>query len=176
MNPLITLQDIREIKSISLNLNSNKELDPHILEAQDFDLRPLMGDNFFLDFLEDFEDSPSLSQYSDLWNGCTYTFQNEKFKHEGLKAVLAYHSFARYTSEANIQSTPTGFVHKTNQYSEKVEDKAISRKVAQARSAAQICEGRVIDYICRHKSLYPLYKGNNQTKKYSSGMKIRSIG
>lgn len=176
MNPLITLQDIRDIKSISLNLNSDKELTPHILEAQDFDLRPLLGDNFFLDFLEDFEASPSLSEYSDLWNGCTYTFQGEKFRHEGLKTILAYHSYARYTSEAGIQSTATGFVQKTNQYSDPVNDKAISRKIAQARSAAQICEGRTIDYICRNKTLYPLYKGNKQPQKYSSGMKIRSIG
>jgi hypothetical protein len=175
MTPLITLTDIRSIKSISLNLNQDKELVPNIIEAQEYDLRPILGDNFFLDLVDDLTASPSLVLYSDLWNGSEYTYGGERYKHEGIKTVLAYHAYARYLSGANIQSTATGFVHKTNQYSERVDDKSISRLIAQARSAAQVSESRVREFLNRNSSDYPLWKGV-KTKGYSSGMKIRSIG
>lgn len=177
MNPLINLNDIRSIKSISLNLNSEKELNPHILEAQKFDLRPFLKDDFYLSIVEDLEASPSLTEYADLWNGCVYTYGSEKFIMSGLKAILCYHSYARYLPHSDIQSTATGFVRKSNQYSEKIEDKTISRLIAQARSAATVMEGEVLDYLNRNSSLYPKWKGNQKNKSsYSSGMKIRSIG
>lgn len=176
MNPLINLNDIRSIKSISLNLNAEKELIPHILEAQNFDLRPILGDNFYLDLVSDLEASPALVIYSDLWNGCQYEYQGENYIQEGLKVFLAYSTYARYLPHANIQSTATGLVHKTNQYSEKVDDKSISRLIAQARSAGTLVQSHVVDYLNRNQSMYSKWKGNKTKSKYSSGMKIRSIG
>ena len=51
---LITLANIQDVKSISLNVNETKQLSPYILEAQNFDLRELIGDAFYLDLIADF--------------------------------------------------------------------------------------------------------------------------
>lgn len=176
MTPLITLNDIRSIKSISLNLNSDKELIPHILEAQNFDLRPMLGDTFFIDLESDILASPSLDKYENIWNAFTYDYAGEKFRHEGLKTALIYHTYARYLSGANIQTTATGIVQKLNQYSEKIDDRSIQRLIVQARSAATITEDRVKIYVNRFPSIYPLWKCGNSKNKFSSGLKIRSIG
>lgn len=174
--PLITLQDIRELKSISLNLKSEKELEPHIMEAQNFDLRPFLGDTFYLALVEDLNASPSLQEFADLWNGSTYQYGGETFIQEGLKAMLIYNSYARYLPHSNVQTTATGLVHKVNQYSERVEDKTVSRLVVQARSSAQTIQDRVKCFLDRNNGDYPLWKFKGKKGKYTSGMRVRSIG
>ena len=170
---LITLANIQAVKSISLNINESKQLTPYILEAQNFDLRELIGDAFFLDLVTDFLANPSLSIYSLLFNGGTYTYGGETYHLDGLKLYLIYSTYARYLSNSNVISTASGLVHKTNQYSESVTEKTISRLVSQARSSAVFCENNIKDYLSRFKSNYPLYK---QEKQKSTAFKIRNIG
>ena len=176
MTPFITVSDIQQFKGISSNINSPKDLIPHILEAQDFDLRPFMGEGLYLSFVADFEASPSLVQYDDLFNGCQYTYQGNEYKQEGLKAVLIYHAYARFLSNTGIISTPTGFVQKTNQYSDPVNDKAIARLIQQARSGATVHEERVKLYLDRYASTYTLWKCSGIQTPYRTGLKIRKIG
>lgn len=82
ITPIITLSDVQLFKSVSDNINSIKELQPYILEAMDFDLRPFMGESFYIDLYEKFVASPSLDGYEDLFNGSTYTYNGNKYQHE----------------------------------------------------------------------------------------------
>lgn len=176
MEAMITLNDIKLYKSISSNINTIKELDPFILEAQDFDLRAFMGESFYLDFIDDFFASPSLVKYSDLWNGQEYEYGGYRYKHEGLKAILIHHSYARYLSHANVTSTPYGIVSKTNQYSEKADEKTMARLIQQARSSATVFEERVEKYLNLHSSNFPLWKTiKSESKNYKSGIKFRQV-
>jgi hypothetical protein len=172
---LITLQNIQAVKSISLNVNEVKQLTPHILEAQNFDLRELIGDAFYLDLIADFIALPSLIKYSFIFNGGQYTYQNETYYLDGLKHYLVYSSYSRYLANSNVISTATGLVHKTNQYSDKVEEKTIARLVSQSRSAATFCEENIKKYLERNKSSYPLYKCDKNVN-FTNGIKIRNIG
>ena len=175
MSPLITKTDIQEFKMISDNVSSIKQLSPFIIEAQEFDLRPFMGESFFIDFMDDATASPQFTKYEDLWNGVQYTYSGHKYEHQGIKAILIYHSYARYLPHASVKSTPHGMVHKQNQYSERVSDKTIARMLAQARSGAEEHERRVRLFLQRNRSDYPLYKCP-RGKKYRAGMKINKIG
>lgn len=177
METMITLNDIKEYKSISSNINTIKELDPYIKEAQDFDLRAYLGESFYLDFIDDFFASPSLVKYSDLWNGQEYEYGGYRYKHEGLKAILIHHSYARYISHANFTSTPTGIVAKTNQYSEKVDEKTMARLIQQARSSASVFEERVTKYLDWHSSDFPLWRPlcNKQKTSFKNGVKFRQV-
>ncbi len=76
---LITLANIQDVKSISLNVNETKQLSPYILEAQNFDLRELLGDAFYLDLIADFSALPSLDKYDLLFNGGQYTYLNDTY-------------------------------------------------------------------------------------------------
>lgn len=169
---LITLANIQAVKSISLNINESKQLNPYILEAQNFDLRELLGDTFYLDLIADF---PTLTKYSLLFNGGQYTYQNENYYVDGIKQFLVYSTYARYIVNSGVISTATGMVAKTNQYSEKVDEKTIMRLSTQARSGATFCEENIVKFLERNKSTYPLYKCDNNGK-FTNGIKIRNIG
>ena len=172
--PLITVDEIKVFKGISSNLNQAKDLIPHILEAQEFDLRPFIGESFYLAIEDDLLTSPALVEYSDLWNGSRYTHGGNEYEHKGLKAILIYHAYARFIAQGGIQSTPSGMVNKINPYSEKADPAAINRMVKQARSAASAHEDRVRCFLDRFSSSYPLWECT-RGRVYKNGMKIKRI-
>lgn len=175
MNPVITVTDIKKYKGITSNLNVEKDLIPHIIEAQEFDIVPMLGQSFWLDIYDDYFSSPSLQKYSDLFNGCRYTVNGETFENPGLEAVIVYHAYARYVAKGNSISTPFGMVQKQNQYSEPLSEKAIQRISEQSRSGAMVYQNRVLRYLNEKSSDYPLFKCSN-AKKYRAGIKIKRIG
>ena len=70
MGNLITITDIQKFKPLSKNTDVVKKVDPFIKEAQEFELRPFMSDEFYLELVSQFESSPqfSNSKYADLFN------------------------------------------------------------------------------------------------------------
>jgi hypothetical protein len=165
---LITLADIRAIKSIALNIQQEKELTPYVLEAQNFDLAKFLGFEFYYDLIQDFATSPSLSDYSLLFNGGQYTHEGKTYYLNGVKNLTIYYAYRRYVNNSNVIATPTGFVHKTNQHSESVSEKTIARLVDNAQSSASFVEDNIKQYLDRKKADYPLWGGckamNNRTK------------
>jgi len=173
MTKLITIADIKLYKALSSNINALK-IDSEINEAQEFDLRPLLGDEFFMALLDDFNASPSLSTYDDLFNGSTYTYQGNTYQHDGLKAMLCYYAYARYKLNSNSNNTAYGTVEKLTTESKAVSEKTISRQVTQTLNGAKIYENRVMDFLKRNKADYPLFKCENRQPQ-SNGIRITAI-
>lgn len=162
---LISLSDIQQYRSITANLDATKSLEPYILDAQEFDLRVFLGEQLWIDFLEDFEASPSLTKYADLFNGTTYTYSGRKWKHEGLKAVLVHYTYYRYVLNSQIQSTKFGLVVKKNEFSDPAPENKIARIANQAKSAAITYQERVKLFLDFNYATYPLWKFGYQRKK-----------
>jgi len=173
MTALITLADIRTFKAISSNLNSLK-LDSEINEAQEFDLRPILGDEFYLALINDFAASPSLTTYSDLFNGSTYVYSGNTYQHDGIKAMLCYYAYARYLNNSNTNATAYGTVIKLNQESEPVSEKTLSRLVGQAISGAKVFENRIRDFLTRNSADYPLWECSKDNQK-TGGLRISAV-
>ena len=174
MTKLITLADIQTLKPISANVNEVKQLNTYILEAQEFDLRPFLGDEFYLALIADFETSPSLSTYGDLFNGVDYVYNSDTYRNDGIKPMLIYYAYARYLNNAQSIITPNGIVSKENNNSTPVSEKTTARLVSQAMTGGKLYENRVLDYLVRNKQNYPLYKCLNPTKR-TGGLRITSI-
>src|SRR3989304_7812542 len=176
MTPLITYADIAPYKHITSNLASGK-FSMYLLEAQEFDLRPLLGTELFIDLLEDAEASPAFDIYSDLMNGSTYTKNEKKFKHEGLIPVLAYYTYSRYLQSSGANSTPFGMVQKTNDFSQPSPEKTIARLVSQAQSGAKAYWERVQRYILDNQTadFLNLYRCDTNNTS-GQGIKIRAVG
>lgn len=147
MTQLITISDINGLKTISVNINAEKKLNPFILEAQEFELKKLMGSAFYFDFVSDFNLSPSLQVYSDLFNGCEFTYKEKTIRHEGIKSVLAYLSYARYVLNSNVEATAFGTVNKITAESKHVDEKTITRLHEQAYAGAMSYWEDVVKYI-----------------------------
>lgn len=172
--PLITVEEMKEFIGITSNLNTQKDLDPHIIGAQDLELRNFCGESFYLAIEDDLLSSPSLVEFEDLWNGSRYQYGGKDYQHDGLKAVLIWHSYARHLAHVGIKSTPSGMMNKLNQYSEKASDQSINRLIKEARSMATAHENRVKCFLERNKSDYPLYDCGKKSG-FRSGMKIKRI-
>jgi hypothetical protein len=167
MTTLITLSDIEAIESISVNVDFNKKLRPHVFKAQEFEVRPLIGEEFWIYI------TANVATLGDLLNEKTYSYNNKTYQHPGLKAVIIMYTLARYKSTIGIHDTAFGLVQKTNQYSEPVSDKLVARESAKETAGAEVYWLRVRDYLDRNKATYPLWKSCNSVKLTGNGLRIR---
>lgn len=173
MSALITIADFSGLPAISGNTNVLKKLTPYIKEAQELDLLPILGQEFYWALIADFDGSPSLATYDDLFNGSSYTLSGHTYKHQGIKLALCYYAYARYRMNANEEETATGIVTKNNPYSEPASEKTIARRVDQARSAAFAYMEPVIKFLNDNSDDYPLWnceKGTNKRGKRITGV------
>lgn len=168
---IISIQDIIQFKPISINVNEAKALDPFILEAQEFDIRPILGDPLYLAILDDL---PVLSTFGDLVNGVAYTYDGDNYEHKGIKACLIYYSYSRYLANANSHSTPSGMVSKRNDYSDPLDEKTMTRLIQQAKAGAVHFQEQFVKYLNRFETTYPLWKTTCEKQRKGS-IRIRSI-
>lgn len=169
MAELIDITDIQAFKPISANIDVAKKVVPYIIEAQEFDLRPILGEELYVDVITNPDD------YTDLLDPKTYTYQGKTYQHNGLKAVLVYYAYARYKSNSNANDTAFGTVVKTTQHSTPVDYKVIKNQVEQAKAGAVAYQNRIIDFLNRNHEEYPLWN-YAYTNKANTGFRIRAIG
>lgn len=155
---LITHADFIPYADINVNINDVKKLNPYILQAQFIDIKKFLGVDLYNDLLLDFDSIPSLSKYSNLLNGSTYTINSKSYTHEGLKPVLVYYAYSRYIINKNDNDTAYGLVQKKNEFSEPSNDKALTRKSDYANSIANAYLDSVISFL--NYSKYPFWKNN----------------
>lgn len=165
MTALITYADIQARNEISVNLDATKKIAPYIQEAQQFDLKSLLGDEFYVALLKDFEASPSLQTYYDLWNGHEWTFAGHTYRHSGLKAVLIYFTYARYLASANSEVTAFGIVSKKTEQSEPISEKVLLRRIDDARTGARAYYDDVEKYMCHFPDDFQLWLQSCAPKK-----------
>lgn len=113
---LIIREEIQQYKQISKSIHNDK-LNQLILEAQYNDLRPLLGDNFYLKMLDEIEDGSIV--YNELLDGSVYNYNSIDYKNVGLKAVLSSYIYARLMMFGDVINTPFGNVIKENDSSSK---------------------------------------------------------
>lgn len=172
MDRLITLTDVQTLFPISSNINEEKALNPFILQAQEFDLKPFLGDPFFLAV---YNDAPDFNIYGDLWNGCEYQWNTHTYSHAGLKSFLIASAYARYLVKANSTSTPYGIVQKETPYSSPTDSKVLALNIQQTKSVAVGYMAQVESYICRNSELFPLWQIGCFTGKKSGSISINRI-
>jgi hypothetical protein len=157
MIALITESDFTPYKAISANLNAAKKLLPYVVDAQQLDLKELIGSAFYLALYKDVTDSPALQLYSDLWNGSEWVCNNKTYRHEGLKTVLVHFSYARYIMNSGQEETAFGVVVKKEENSEPISEKTLLRKIDNANSAAFAYFKDVEMFLNDNHASYPLW-------------------
>lgn len=170
MTKLISITDINEFKPLSLNTNIAKQLDPWIIEAQEFDLQPCIGNPMYVDLLD------NTSNYTDLFEPFTYSYGGKTYKHEGIKSSLIYWTYARYLANINQHSTAFGMVNKVNDYSNIIEEKTTARLIKQAQSGAEAYKEQWITYLNRFNTQYLLYGSGGECGSNCNTNKIRYSG
>lgn len=112
MERLITKEIVEKYCRISISV-SREDFNRFIEEAQDFDLKKLVCEEFY----EALFDNRKEASWQIILNGGDYTYEDKERTFTGIVKALSYFSYARFMLMDNVQSTRTGFVQKQNPHS-----------------------------------------------------------
>lgn len=156
---LITLQDIKSVRPTA-ELDSVR-WQPFAVEAQDQDLRPILGDGLYYQLMQ----TPAETAYANLLNGTTYTYDGQTVYFDGLKPMLVYFFLARFIQNNPVNITRYGIVQKVTPQSQPVDATMIRQVVNEMKSNAATYRNQVDQFLLQNQSTYPLYIGSNTSLK-----------
>lgn len=160
MTLLTSATDFAAYRELSVNIDDAARINPYIAQAQQFDVKPLLGELLFKDLI----DNPTTTENELLLSGGSYTYQSANYDFAGLKAVIIFFAYARFLENQNINITRFGIVFKNNaDVSERVDEKTLQRLVQQSRNQAQAYWDECGKYLQRNAGLYPLWQKPNSS-------------
>lgn len=109
---LINKAKVSEILQVAIGYNDD-EFNVFIREAQDFDLKPLLCEDFYYELMDKIDEA----EWKLLINGGGYTHNGKPRSFRGLGDVLAYFTYARFYRKSSNVSTSHGLVNKTTPHS-----------------------------------------------------------
>ncbi|RCH53949.1 hypothetical protein DJ568_15530 [Mucilaginibacter hurinus] len=173
MEALITINDIKAIRQIAQAINNPARIEPLIQEAQQSEVKRLLGPELLYDLLKNSGDA----KYQDLLNGKQYTNKRgHDVRLEGLKVVIAYFTYARFILSDNLKHTDAGFVVKQTQFSEAASQQHIMAKYQDARSMALAYWADCEEFLNDKKINYPLWTYcGNKSGDVTSSAKISAV-
>lgn len=156
---LITPSDVKtKARDISQYV-SDEKIQIYIEESENIDIKNALGDALFLDIKEHSEN------YTSLLDGNRYETEcGEKRVFTGLKAALAYYSYARLVKNGDGNVNRFGFVKKDSEYSTRSDLKEKVMAYNDAFSVADRYLKECVRYLNDCNSQYPLYKGQGRIK------------
>lgn len=162
MANLVTRSDFEALVQLSELGNDAKTLNPHIVNAQNIDLKQALGNALW----SDIEANPTNTDpdYVKLLGGGEYTYQDRTYTFSGLKAAIVMYAMARRRASSGSVDTAWGMVQKTSEYSQPVSSAVRQQMVDEARSLAVAYLQECLEYLDRNAESYPLYSPCTKSK------------
>lgn len=157
---IISKVDINEFFQLDSNIDDSR-INPHILRAQQAELKPVLGDALYYAFIEDYDGTNFQDQrFIDLFEGAIYQdSKGNPIYFNGVRPLLSSWSFSRVVGANKIFITRSGNVQQINpEESENLEDNQIRLYKREARSEAIRLEGELILFLQANKETYPEYQ------------------
>lgn len=167
---LITLADIKQLRPTAELDGARWE--PFALEAQDQDLRPILGDGLYYDFMNEVFDTGDdmYADYQKLLNGEAYTYNSQTIYFDGVKPMLVYFTLARFVQNNPVHITRFGVVSKVVPQSQNVDGQVLRQVVNELRSNALTYKNQVDTYLLEKSETFDLYIGSNSSMTTSFRM------
>lgn len=168
---LITKDIVATKLQVAIGYDS-EEYNTFINEAQEFDFKPLVEEDFYFDLLAKKDDEP----WKKLIEGGTYPYNGRIYSFQGIATVLSYFSFARFKIDSSGVSTSHGFVVKTTQNSTPLVLEERKNSWYKKREEANLMMIDVVKFIERNISDYPSWnESKGCTSKNNYAPKTRVI-
>lgn len=164
MATLINKAKVSSLMQVAIGI-AEEEFNKYIDEAQKFDLKPLLCDEFYFDMMKNKDDE----NYQELINGGEYDYNGNTYSQEGIGNVIAYYAYARFFMTSPLVSTTHGVVMKTTPYSEPISLEERKNIYYKKREEASALMADVIKFICRNKELFPIWHRYNETHEKRRG-------
>ena len=167
---IITLQDIQRLRPTA-ELDGTR-WETFATEAQDQDLRPILGDGLYYDFMTKwFSTGDAMyTAYQELLNGKAYTYNGQSIYFDGLKPMVRYYTLARLVQNNQVNISRFGVVTKTTQQSQPTDPQVIRQVVNEMKSNAMTYKNQVDRFLLENQSTYDLYIGSDTYVKTSFRM------
>lgn len=162
MTPLVVLNDLLNYKYISDSVRNSDIWGDFVSEAQLLDVKPWLSDALLNELATQKATDPETLTAANLTllNGGSYTYLTKTYLFAGLKAVIIYYAFARFTNRMPFNYTAAGIVKKDSDFSTPATDKDIQRLETESRLTADALKDEVILFLNRNKTTYPLWVSN----------------
>ena len=156
---LITTLEVSSLsRGMSIHIEES-DIEQYIRESESIDIKSALGDSFFLEVKE------NPDKYNLLLDGGVY---EDKSGHKklltGLKAALAYYTYARIVKNGDGNVTRFGFVQKESEYSSHTEFKEKVMAYNDAFSIADRYLKECVMFLDENNEDYPLYQGKGKIK------------
>lgn len=167
---IITLQDIQKLRPTA-ELDGNR-WETFAIEAQDQDLRPILGDGLYYDFMTKWYNTGDgmYTAYQELLNGKAYTYNGQSIYFDGLKPMVGYYTLARLIQNNQVNISRYSVVTKTTQQSQPTDAQVLRRVVNEMKSNATTYKNQVDKFLLQNITTYPLYVGSDTGLKTSFRM------
>lgn len=156
---LIFLSDIIALKPrVSINIVPEHIVNQMIIDAQRLDIRPALGQAFYLELVNALDSSPVAEKFSDLFSGTTYERSDGlTVDFFGLKPAIVNFAFARLLESNNNFHTRSGAKYKDTDTSTRIEQQQLVSWVNTARSQAVAYMNWVNDYLLDQRVDFPIW-------------------
>lgn len=163
---------VSEVLKVAIGYNET-DFNKFITEAQDFDLKKLMCEEFYYDLMTNKDDEP----YLKLIQGGDYQYNDRTYSFRGLEDVIAYFTYARFVLECNYNSTSHGYTIKKTPHSEPVPLEEKRSMYYKYKKDANTLMDDVVKFIERTISDFPTwnYCENNCDPKRTTGFTTKVI-
>ena len=159
---LITIAEVQVYRDIDPKINATR-FAAYVNELQRKNLRELLGDALYYDFMMDARTS---GKYADLLNGKTYTYGNQTIQYYGLKPALCYWWLAISAREGESYHSGYGVINFTNNQQQSFESsKEKERLCASYMQTAQGYANDIIKYLNANTAAYPLWVGDSEKQE-----------
>lgn len=164
LDSLLVTQDDIKVYRPTAELDEDR-IAPYIKEAQRHDMRPILGDALYLDFIKGFD---SVTKYQELLEGKEYTVSGEAILFEGAKPVICYYALARFLRGNPLQITRFSIVTKLAPQSEQADPALVNAEVNSLKSVALDYANNLTKFLANNTSVYTLYNnGRSKTRTTS---------
>jgi hypothetical protein len=149
-------------------------LDPYILKAQELDLKPILNEALYQDFITKFKSTgdPMYAAYQALLNGTTYTYSGQTVACAGLIPMLTAFTMARFLPMNQINVTRFSVVTKSNPQSEPVPGAQLTYIVNNLRAEAIAYQEQIERFLLQNQTTYPLYGRYPNNVQQRSSVKL----
>lgn len=137
-----------------------QRMDPFILKTQELDLKPILNDAFYYDFMLKFDDTnqgATYTAYQALLNGTTYTYAGQTIEFPGLKPMLCSFTLARFLPMHQVNINRYNITSKLNPQSEPVPTQQLAHMANQFKSDGLAYQGQAEQFLQQNPATYPLY-------------------
>jgi hypothetical protein len=155
---LITQSDIKVYRPTA-ELDDDRIV-PFIIEAQNCDLKPVLNDALYYDFIQNFDlndASATYTKYNELLYGKAYTYNAQTVYFSGVRPMLCYYALARFVASNPVHITRFGVVSKTGNQSSPVDPAALRGMINELRDAAISYQNALIQFLETLTTTYTLY-------------------